>query len=135
MTFWSFKFFQAFFFFENHWISESKFLPRRFMLFFSSVMDMFDAALGIVATCMYPFGRGFLVNMPDTGRQIKLPHLTAPLFINAPVIMPLLWIAWKGFYCIYIIIVWSIFYCLLSPKIFINLIYILWNLSYKYVIL
>lgn len=60
------------------------------MLFFSSVMDIFDAALGIVATCMYPFGRGFLVNMPDTGRQIKLPHLTAPLFINAPVIMPLL---------------------------------------------
>lgn len=67
--------------------------PNKLMLFFSSVIDILDAPAGIVAIWTYPFGSGFFVKIPDIGRHILAPHRTAPLFINAPVIIPLLWTA------------------------------------------
>lgn len=64
-------------------------LPNRFSLFFNSNTDIFDAPAGMVAMCTYPFGNCVFVKTPLTGRQTEPPHLIAPLFINAPVMIPL----------------------------------------------
>lgn len=44
--------------------NELKYSPKKFILFFSSVIDMFDAPAGIVATWTYPFCNGDFVNIP-----------------------------------------------------------------------
>lgn len=65
------------------------------MLFFTSKMEMFEAPAGIVATWKYPIGKESSVNVWLTGLHTVPPQRTAPLFIKAPVKMPLLCIAYE----------------------------------------
>ena len=58
------------------------YLPRKLILFCSSVIVRLDAPAGMLVTWTYPFWSGFLAKTPDIGRQIEFPHLTLPLFIN-----------------------------------------------------
>ena len=55
--------------------------PKKFTLFFNSVMEMLDAPVGIVATLWYPLDRFVCWKIPATGLQIRAPHRTAPLFM------------------------------------------------------
>lgn len=65
-------------------------LPSRFALFFSSVIEIFEAPAGIVATCTYASsGSGSRVKIPVTGRQSSPPQLTEPLFAYEPFMEPL----------------------------------------------
>lgn len=52
------------------------------MLLRNSVIVMLEAPAGIVVTCTYPLGKGFLAKTPDMGRHTEFPQRTLPLFIN-----------------------------------------------------
>lgn len=54
---------------------------------------MFDAPAGIVAIFEYPIAIGVSTYVLLTGLHTVVPQRTEPLFMNAPVIMPLLWTA------------------------------------------
>lgn len=54
------------------------------MLSSNSKIVIFEAVAGIVAMWLYPLGRGFLVNICDTGLQILLPQRTFPVLTLDP---------------------------------------------------
>lgn len=54
-------------------------LPRRFPLWPNCLTDIFNAPLGIVAICRYPWGRLALLYVSDIFRHFALPQLTISL--------------------------------------------------------
>jgi len=64
------------------------------MLSSSSKIVMFEAVAGIVVIWTYPLGKGFFVNICETGLHTVFPHRTFPEFTLDPNIAPFLRITW-----------------------------------------